>query len=334
MDLKALPIIICVADAALHSEAIHLAAATGRHIIDATGPDDPAFKRPCFAVLIDDLRPPPSTTTHAAVFTVTGDATAAAPGLYVLPAQSADLLKALGALALRGAPTAAGGLVVAVVGAAGGAGASVLAGALCRAATARGSVTLVDANPFSGGLDLLLGAEDEPGARWGEISVGEGAVAREDVRRALPASADDIAVLTFARTCVADPYRLTAGELNHVVAALASDGVTVVDTHPGMLPERVDLTVILTTPELRPVAAAARIVAQCNATGTPTVIAVRDNAWAALSEAEIEHATRTRVACAVPTVRGLTRQIERGGLPQRLPRGLAHCAEVLLGEVA
>ena len=43
MDLKALPIIISVTDAALHSEAIHLAAATGRHIIDATGPDDPAL---------------------------------------------------------------------------------------------------------------------------------------------------------------------------------------------------------------------------------------------------------------------------------------------------
>lgn len=334
MDHSISPIIISVADAALHSEAIHLAAATGRRIIDATGPDDPALKRPCFALLIDDLRPPPPTTTHAAVFTVTGDPAAAGSGVYVLPAQSAELLKALGALALRGAPPAAGGRVIAVVGAAGGAGASVLAAAICRAAAPRASATLVDANPFSGGLDLLLGAEGQPGARWGEISVGEGAVFRDDVRRALPASDDGIAVLTFTRAAVADPYRLTTGELDAVVAAVASDGITVVDTHPAMVPKRVDLAVIVATPELRPIAATARIVAECNAAGISTAIAVRDNAWAALTDTEIEHATRTRVACTIPSVGGLTRQIERGGLPQRLPRGLARCADVLLGEVS
>ena len=64
----------------------------------------------------------------------------------------------------------ASGTVVAVVGGRGGAGASVLAAALCLAAVRSGRrPLLVDADPW-GGRDLLLGAEDVEGLRWPDLA--------------------------------------------------------------------------------------------------------------------------------------------------------------------
>lgn len=324
-------IVVAVADNACHSEAIHLAAATGRPVIDAADAAQLARHAPkAFAVLIDDTRAPDLPPPQAPNVFVVGSEPGA-PGTFVLPAQAADLLRAFGALAVRPAVAAGRGKVVSVVGACGGAGASVLSAALCREAGE--SPTLIDADWCSGGLDLLLGIEHTPGARWGEIEIGEG-VARADVRRALPATADDIAVLTFARQRVADPFRVDAETLEHVVAAAGSAGVTVVDTPAAMVPGRSDLVAVVLTPEVRAVAAATRVVAECNAAGVPSTLVVRDNAWAALTVEEIEQTTGASVATRLPEVRGLTRTLEKSGLPQRLPRGLSSAAQAVLGEVA
>ncbi|WP_392398640.1 hypothetical protein ACF3NP_09335 [Corynebacterium lehmanniae] len=165
------PIVVAVADPALHSEAIHIAAATGRKVIDAADDTQLARHAPkAHALLIDDLRAPSlSTQTRGPnVFTVVADTAPAATreDVFALPAQAADVLRSIGALALAPAVSAASGKVVAVLGACGGAGASVLAAALCRAA---GNATLVDAHQLSGGLDLLLGLRARP-ARAGARS--------------------------------------------------------------------------------------------------------------------------------------------------------------------
>lgn len=328
------PIVVAVEDAALHPEAVHLAAATGRQIIDAADTAQLARYAPqAFAVLIDASRAltiPPAPN----VFTVGHGVDALAPGTFVLPEQAADLLGAIGKLALSGGVPARAGRVVAVVGASGGAGASVTAAAISRAAAQHDTVTLIDANRLSGGLDLLLGIEHEPGARWGEIAVGEGAIAREDIRRALPSTGDRIAVLTFSRAAVGEQHRLGAEELGRVVEAVSTEGVTVVDTSPALMPPRCDLAVIVLRPELRAAAAASRLVAECNAAGLPSALIVRENNWSALTDAEIEHTTRSRVLTRVRDVRALTQTVERSGLPARLPRHLARAAETVLGEVA
>lgn len=93
---------------------------------------------------------------------------------------------------LAGAVPAAGGrppsaLVVGVVGARGGAGASVLAAALARTAARTGRETvLVDADPLGGGLDLLLGAEDVPGLRWPDLVRARGSLPPRVVPGGLP----------------------------------------------------------------------------------------------------------------------------------------------------
>lgn len=325
------PILVAVEDAAIHAEAVHLAAATGRHVIDLSAETSElsTHARKSFALLVDaslhpTLAPAPN------IFGVTAEVGAGAqPGVFVLPAQAADLLRAIGAL---GSPPPDRGLVIGVVGAAGGVGASTVAAALCRASN--NDATLVDTHRLSGGLDLLLGIEHTPGARWGEIELGEGAVARADLRGALPTTDDGIALLTFPRASVSDPYRLTAAELERTVDALGAGGLTVVDASPSLLPSRCDLAVIVVPPEVRAVAAAARLVADCNADSIPNVLLVRDNDWAALTESEIEHSTRSRVVGRIRSVRGLTQTVERAGLPKRLPRHLTGAAEAVLGEVA
>src|SRR4051812_19216223 len=82
------------------------------------------------------------------------------------------------------------GRVVAVVGGRGGAGASVLAVAVAGRARTRGTrVLLVDCDPLGGGLDLVAGAEELEGLRWGGLALGDGGggrVAAASLHEALP----------------------------------------------------------------------------------------------------------------------------------------------------
>ncbi len=69
------------------------------------------------------------------------------------------------------------GVVVAVIGARGGAGASTVAAAVAQgAARLEVRTTLVDLDRWGGGLDVVLGIEDEPGLRWPDLSEARGAV--------------------------------------------------------------------------------------------------------------------------------------------------------------
>ena len=309
----------------------------GRKVIDAADDTQLARHAPkAHALLIDDLRAP---SLHPQprgpnVFTVVADTAPAATreGVFALPAQAADVLRSIGALALAPAAHTARGKVVAVLGACGGAGASVFSAALCRVA---GDATLIDAHQFSGGLDLLLGLEATPGARWGDIDfTAGGAVSRAEMRGALPATEDDTALLTFPRTTVADPFRLSPEELNAVVHAAGTEGLTAVDTPLALLPDRCDLAVVVLRPELRAAAAAARIVAECNAAGVANALLLRQSSWASLEPAQVEDTAKAPVIAQVQQVRGLTKQLDQSGLPAKLPRTLARAAEAVLGEVA
>ena len=175
MTSETAPILIAVDDALLHPEATHLAAATGRPIIDSRGPDDLVrhYSR-AFAVLIDVARAPDidPLPPRSGVFLLRGDTDADAGAdsdAFILPAQAADLLKALGRLARASkdekhgaaAPQSrsSAGTVLSFVGAAGGVGTSTFAAAVARAASQDADPVVVDAHRYSGGLDLLLGVE-------------------------------------------------------------------------------------------------------------------------------------------------------------------------------
>lgn len=72
--------------------------------------------------------------------------------------------------------------MIGVVGGSGGVGASTFAAVLAWAA----SGLLVDLDPFGGGLDVLLGIEHEPGARWSGLRLDGGRLDPELLAGGLP----------------------------------------------------------------------------------------------------------------------------------------------------
>ncbi|OFT81574.1 hypothetical protein [Corynebacterium sp. HMSC29G08] len=321
------PIAVAVDDPLLHPEAIHIAAATGRPIIEV--PDAAQLARiqqRAFAVLTDATCTPTPNTFH-----ITHDLDPSTPRTFALPLQAAELLKALGALLRQRTPNASrSGKVIALVGACGGVGVSTLGASISKKAP---GATLVDGHAHSGGLDLLLGLEDVPGARWGEVAFGDGAIARADVRRALPISSDDVAVLTFPRSMLANAASPQPNDIDAVASALGSAGVTVLDVPVEMVPQRCDLALVVVPGQLRPAASAARIVAQLAEKSVPHGLVFRRHGWESLSAAEVERIANSNVVAELADCRGLTKTVERAGLPARLPRPLARAVEAVLAEV-
>lgn len=364
------PVVVAVGDALLHPEAMHLAAVTGRPVIDVREPAETARHiARAFAVLIDDtflaaLTPPgeAAATAHPGMFRIGANTgmegveqliaeSAFVRESFMLPAEAASLLKALGELALRtprsaGSSTVAGaGVVLTFIGAAGGAGTSTLAAAVAR--TLAGKVAsgsgdgldpvLVDGQRYSGGLDLLLGVEDSVGARWDDIQIGDGNVERGTFVRALPRTTDGIAVLTHSRSILPAQIEDASDEvaaLERAVAVLGTGGVTVVDTSPGGQMMRSDHTFIVTPAEVRAAASAALIAAQCRANSVPASVVLRHRAWSGISADDMAHVTKAEVIAEIPTLRSLTKDTELSGLPGRLPKGLAAAAEAIIGAVA
>lgn len=104
------------------------------------------------------------------------------PGILRLPGQGEELLRRI-----RAAARIRRALVVGVVGARGGVGASSLAAVLARAAAAdRARTALVDLDAVGAGVDLLLGIEDEPGVRWADLTAPEGDYDSQQLTAALP----------------------------------------------------------------------------------------------------------------------------------------------------
>jgi secretion/DNA translocation related CpaE-like protein len=119
--------------------------------------------------------------------------------LVVLPSAEAWLVDRFADLA-GGRPDR--GRVVAVLGGRGGAGASVLATALAVCARRRGLATmLIDADPYGGGIDLVLGWERLAGLRWPELVDTRGRLSPPALVGALP-SDGSLAVLSFDRSTV------------------------------------------------------------------------------------------------------------------------------------
>ncbi len=117
-----------------------------------------------------------------------------------------------------------GRTLLVVVGASGGVGASVLATAVAvRAARAGVDVVLVDGCPLGGGLDVVLGAEQESGLRWAHLSRLAGSADARALLARLP-GADGVRVLSFGRDATEPRAEVAAA----VVSALAATCALVV----------------------------------------------------------------------------------------------------------
>lgn len=97
------------------------------------------------------------------------------------------------------------GTVIAVLGAVGGVGSSTMACSMALAARRAGrSVLLIDGDPRGGGLDLALGCEYLPGARWADLSHASGRISAASLDEAVP-HPHGIALLSFGRQSAAAP---------------------------------------------------------------------------------------------------------------------------------
>ena len=191
----------------------------------------------------------------------------------LLPADEGWLL-ARAAAAVR-SPVERGWLV-AVGGSCGGAGASTLAAALALAAGSGGAVALlVDADPWGGGLDLVLGAERAEGLRWPELRELRGRVAGNALMAALPEVAG-VSLLAAARGA---PAPVGEEALTAVIGAARAGGwPVVVDLpRPGSAgPDRcaelvlaeADLAVLVVPARLR-AASAARLLTGADGDAAP-----------------------------------------------------------------
>jgi hypothetical protein len=120
------------------------------------------------------------------------------------------------------------GLVVGVVGGNGGVGASTFA-ALLAAAEPRS--VLVDLDGAGGGIDVLLGIESVPGARWSQLRIGGGRLAGEVLTEGLPRWG---AVPVLAADSGAPP----AAALGTVLTAASEAGPAVLNLPRGAQPAR------------------------------------------------------------------------------------------------
>jgi secretion/DNA translocation related CpaE-like protein len=156
------------------------------------------------------------------------------------------------------------GWLVAVGGSCGGAGASTLATALALTAGRAGpGVLLVDADPWGGGLDLLLGAERTEGLRWPQLTDLRGRVAGDALMAALP-DVGGVCVLAAAR---GTPGPVPGEAMEAVIEAARAGGWPVVvdlprpgPAGPGPVAEAVladaDLAVLVVPARLRAASAA------------------------------------------------------------------------------
>ena len=120
------------------------------------------------------------------------------------------------------------GRVLAVLPAAGGAGASTLAVAIAQH-WASGAVTLLDTDPWGGGLDLVLGADGRPGVSWPELDRIDDTVRAEDVRTALMQH-HGVRLLPIRSPW----HQPTPAVVARVIEALSTVGDVVVDLPQGM----------------------------------------------------------------------------------------------------
>ena len=207
MNLAAL---IVTGDQALADGLLRLAAAADAHAEVAYGADEarPAWTWPALILVGADMAADVAAAglqRRPGVVLVTDSATAEAYRLAVeagaqdvaaLPDHEDWLINAFAAAC---EPEGGWATTLCVVGARGGAGASVLATALGLAAAGQGLRTLpLDADPFGGGVDLMLGLEEHEGVRWHDLAERRGRLNTATLRETLPRSGD-LSVLSWRR---------------------------------------------------------------------------------------------------------------------------------------
>lgn len=331
-------VLALVVDEALRHDVDRIAAAAGVRVVHVSEPSGAKSWVAASAVLLDPEGASRCATLVQArrerVFAVGRTAPTAAEWpimiavgvqrFLTLPAEEVDLVAALADAAEANRDLRRRGAVVAVIGARGGAGASVFATAIAQAAT---DPLLVDVDPWGGGLDLVLGSEDASGLRWPELALQGGRIGWAALRAALPVH-DGVAVLSAGR----DGGQVDAAALDAVIDAGSRGGATVVCDLPRRATFAVetaiasaDLVVLVTPADVRSCASAASIGQWLASANANVGLVVRGPAPGGLTAADVARAAGLPLLAAMRAQPGLAGALEHAGLKprRRSPLGTA-----------
>ncbi|KUH66033.1 AAA family ATPase [Mycolicibacterium novocastrense] len=244
--------------------------------------------------------------------------------VLTLPEQDDELMAELAGAAEELQEEGSRGAVAAVVAGRGGAGASVFATALALSAP---EALLIDVDPWSGGIDLVVGGEAESGLRWPDLRLHGGRLSYGSLRDALP-RVRGVTVLSGSRTgCDVDPVPLGA-----VIDAGSRGGATVVCDVPRRSTAAAetalaaaDLAVVLTPADVRSCAAADTVARWVSTLNPNSGVVVRGPAPGGLRSAEVAEIVGLPLLAGMRPQPGVAVTLERGGLRigRRSPLGRA-----------
>lgn len=211
----------------------------------------------------------------------------------------------------------AGGLVLGVTGGCGGAGATTAAIWIAQAAAGLGvRVLLVDGDPWGGGLELALAAEETPGLRWPDLSDASGSIDPGQLSDSLPV-AGGFSFLSWPgsreRPAAVDAAT-TGGVLD---AGRRGYELVVVDIGRGAEPTHTfawdcDRILVVVPAQLKAAVATARLLHELPP--VEAALLVRGKAGAALDSGLIADAVGLPVQGRIPELRGVSAAAESGRL--------------------
>src|SRR6478736_5932270 len=314
-------ILALVGDPALRDDVDRVAAAVGLAVVHASDPSGRNVWTGAVAVLLDVaaarrcarrvlpqrgrvvlvVRSEPTATDFQAAIAV------GAQKVIVLPNQDGELMAELSDAA----------------------GASVFATALAQTAA---DALLVDADPWGGGIDLVLGCERETGLRWPDLTLQGGRLSYTALRDALP-QRHGVSVLSGGRT----GSDIDAVPLGAVIDAGSRGGTTVICDLPRRSTDAVetvldaaDLVVVVAPADVRSCAAAAAIAPWVSAANPNAGVVVRGPSPGGLRSVDVAEIVGLPLLARMRSQPGVADDLERGGLRLRRRSPLAAAARRVL----
>jgi len=336
-------ILSLVDDHALRNDVDRVAAAVGLPVVHATDPSGRNAWTGAVAVLLDaaaarrcaDRALP---RRGRVVLVVRAEAEAAdfqaaiavgAQRVIALPEHDGELMAEMSNAADACRDEDRRGAVVGVIAGRGGAGASVFATALAHTAD---DALLVDADPWGGGIDLVLGCEGQTGLRWPDLTLQGGRLSYSALRDALP-QRHGVRVLSCSRT----GSDIDAAPLGAVLDAGSRGGATVICDLPRrstgaveLVLDVADLVVVIAPADVRSCAAAAAITPWVSSANPNAGVVVRGPSPGGLRSAEVAQIVGLPLLAAMRAQPGVADALERGGLRLRGRSPLAVAARRVL----
>lgn len=261
--------------------------------------------------------------------------------VITLPDGEEWLVETLGKLGLQGQSRAP---VITVIGARGGAGASVLAATIARIAADESlSSYLIDLDPLGCGIHVFFGADSLTGVGWADLHGALGRIPGDLLRQGLPL-VEGVRLLTW----LGDDNQLPpAGVVGSVLDAASADADLVVVDLPrwlaagvGMGPApiealtRTDEVLLVCPADVRAALAAHRLLDSSAMAAVRTRLVVRGPAPGGVVGADIAAALGRPVIAEIPAERRIDHQLEDGipaGYHRRSP--LRKVARALLRQL-